>query len=324
MQSIKFVIEILISQTLKTFLVNLYKPIFYLAVQCERKPAALGITAFKDGLGLKNKTVGLDYLTSSEESEEEKSNNLISKQLKEQVTRGGLFQCTEQEANPNNSISNEKVSNVSAFRRTNSPNNNIHQINETIEEKLACEVSYQNPNSNDSSEINFSAQNMTKKDEEGRPIERFKNSDVQNKVEFPYLTLKNRRIKDFCIEAPSIPTTDVGYLYEISTRLLFVTIDWVQCLAAFRKLNKVDQLNLLIDKWYSLFILGMAQCSSMFPISTLLFLANNNQDGIKSVLNWETFTKLKEVILNGNLNLKTSKDIYDYMKIITLFDSGNL
>ena len=70
----------------------------------------------------------------------------------------------------------------------------------------------------------------------------------------------------FELEAPSISTTDVGYLYEISTRLLFVTIEWVQSLDAFQKLAKKDQYNLLLNKWHSLFVLGMAQSLSLIHI----------------------------------------------------------
>ena len=154
----------------------------------------------------------------------------------------------------------------------------------------------------------------------------------------------------FELEAPSISTTDVGYLYEISTRLLFVTIEWVQSLDAFQKLAKKDQYNLLLNKWHSLFVLGMAQSSSMFPISTMLFLANVNNDkrgsndhqnhdndkGSEATttttspatpLPWSTFVKLKDVVLNGAFTAvrgELSKTTYDYMKMVTLFDTGTI
>ncbi|XP_065669219.1 nuclear receptor subfamily 2 group F member 1-A [Hydra vulgaris] len=285
------------------------------AVQCERKPAALVITSFKDGMGLKNKTVGLDYLTSSEDSEEE---TLTYTQLNK-TTKNEIFQCIE-EKDVNNYFQAEieKDSKVS-FKRINSPNNKVNETkkNNSIEE---IEVLNQNTNKGDRSD-RFSPKKSSNKVENVRLLDSYKNLDAKNEGEFPPIIFKSGQYKSFYVEPPSIPTTDVGYLYEMATRLLFVTIDWVQHLVAFRKLNKTDQLNLLVDKWYSLFILGLAQCSSMFPISTLLFLANNSHDGIKPMLSWQTFCKLKEVILNGNSAIKTSTKIYDNMKIITLFDS---
>ena len=146
----------------------------------------------------------------------------------------------------------------------------------------------------------------------------------------------------FELEAPSISTTDVGYLYEISTRLLFVTVEWVQSLEGFRQLAKSDQYNLLLNKWHSLFVLGMAQSSSMFPISTMLFLANLNSKetsqrpnkgavnssnhGASTPLPWPTFLKLKDAVLNGFISAfgRNNIDAFSYMKAATLFDAGKI
>lgn len=123
----------------------------------------------------------------------------------------------------------------------------------------------------------------------------------------------------FKVDPPSICVTEPGYLYELSTRLLFASIDWVKGLLCFSRLCEEDKIRLLIEKWYLLFALGLLQCSHMFPVSTLLTMASN---GRTSTLRWQTFLKLKGVIMNGGMLGRVSKDIHEYMKIVTLFDQG--
>ena len=123
----------------------------------------------------------------------------------------------------------------------------------------------------------------------------------------------------FTVDPPSISVTEPGYLYELSTRLLFASVDWVKGLLCFSRLCEEDKVRLLLEKWYLLFALGLLQCSHMFPVSTLLTMAGNeNSSGLK----WQTFLKLKGVIMNGGMLGRVSKDIHEYMKIVTLFDQG--
>ncbi|XP_074629849.1 photoreceptor-specific nuclear receptor-like isoform X2 [Acropora palmata] len=70
-----------------------------------------------------------------------------------------------------------------------------------------------------------------------------------------------------------ISTGSMEYVYEIATRLLFLTVDWTRNIQAFRTLETSDQLVLLQSSWSDLFMLGVAQCSSSFPLSPLLTLA---------------------------------------------------
>ena len=125
----------------------------------------------------------------------------------------------------------------------------------------------------------------------------------------------------FTVDPPSIAVTEPGYLYELSTRLLFASVDWVKGLICFSRLCEEDKVRLLIEKWYLLFALGLLQCSHMFPVSTLLTMAGNEHS---SGLKWQTFLKLKGVIMNGGMLGRVSKDIHEYMKIVTLFDQGML
>lgn len=124
----------------------------------------------------------------------------------------------------------------------------------------------------------------------------------------------------FKVDPPSICATEPGYLYELSTRLLFASVDWIKGLLCFNRLCEEDKIRLLIEKWYLLFALGLLQCSHMFPVSTLLTMASNER---VSTIRWQTFLKLKGVIMNGGILGRVSKDIHEYMKIVTLFDQGN-
>ena len=135
-------------------------------------------------------------------------------------------------------------------------------------------------------------------------------------------------IVPFQLDPPYIPVTEAGYLYELSTRLLFATIDWVKGLLCFNRLCDEDKIRLLAEKWYLLFSLGILQCSPMYPVSTLLALAGadsrSNSKQFSPKLHWQTFLKLKSVIMNGGLIGRVGKDIHEYMKIVTLFDQGKI
>ncbi len=126
----------------------------------------------------------------------------------------------------------------------------------------------------------------------------------------------------FVLDPPSMPLTDPGYLYELSTRLLFASVDWVKGLMCFSRLCDDDKVHLMVEKWYLLFALGLLQCSNMFPVSTLLTLAGRVGD--TPALKWQTFTKLKCVIMSGGLIGRVAKEVHEYMKIVTLFDQGEL
>jgi len=333
------------------------------AVQCERKPLALTAGASTEGMIFKNKTIGLDYHTSSEESDEEKNPDTASK-----ITSSEKIKSIKSPKRPYSEIS--KVSNISQDYERNtfysSTSDHSHRLPSSINE---FNNSHQVEFLNDGNSIrgaqdsnNYMPSMYSPSEQKPRPFLSHTSSpfSYQRNYDNKYFSAQYSResnedidvescntkessesklarsnsdvpilsgTKILRLEAPSISTTDVGYLYEISTRLLFGTIDWVRGLACFNELHNVDKLNLILNRWYSLFALGIAQYSSMFPVSTMLFLANSSNDSSMEngrsnapPLRWHTFVKLKEVIMNGNLNLKVSKDIYDYMKIITLFD----
>lgn len=378
------------------------------AVQCERKPLVLDQKTLQQQQQLmqqhqqqgeiaifnRNKTIGLDYQTSSDESDEDKisrissTSGIIESNKNATATNGDLMAVDKVQKNftrvvdrvdeeggkallhlsqsckrrtaisfnsddsssdfgtvKTESLSDEAmVINHSTIGEVSGYHNASYTTTYPAYTDKPIRTSCSNSN-NDHFQQTMNNNNITK------TRDLFKNghtvrygSDLLPGTSNHNLNQQHHR---FELEAPSISTTDVGYLYEISTRLLFVTIEWVQSLDSFQKLSKKDQCNLLLNKWHSLFVLGMAQSSSMFPISTMLFLANVNNDkrleehkshdnqesettttttSPTTPLPWSTFVKLKNVVLNGNFigYGELSRTIYDYMKMVTLFDTGTV
>lgn len=135
------------------------------------------------------------------------------------------------------------------------------------------------------------------------------------------------RFPEFVFEPPYISITDTGYLHEVATRLLFATMDWIQMLPSFQHLNEQDRYKLILNNWEKCFIVSMVQCAGVFPLSRMLLLAigrDNSRDVPQpksSDLRWGTFVKLKDIIMN--CSLESMKELYDYIKLILLFDKGN-
>lgn len=129
-----------------------------------------------------------------------------------------------------------------------------------------------------------------------------------------------------------LSSLSMDYIYEIATRLLFLTVDWTRNIQAFRSLDSADQLVLLQSSWSDLFMLGVSQCSSSFPLSPLLTLAAVHME--RSECDEEhkpLFTKdqkvLEKVLSVKELLLSLEKlelDLVEYafFKTIILFNPG--
>ena len=127
----------------------------------------------------------------------------------------------------------------------------------------------------------------------------------------------------------------MDYVYEVATRLLFLTVDWVRSIQAFRILECTDQLVLLQSTWSDLFMLGVAQCSSFFPLSPLLTLAAVHMESTEgnqvhqSTVTLKKDQNLVEMIMSVKDLLfsleKLELDLAEYalLKAIVLFNSGD-
>ena len=141
----------------------------------------------------------------------------------------------------------------------------------------------------------------------------------------------------FTLKPPTLGVSSLSmdYVYEVATRLLFLTVDWVRSIQAFRILECTDQLVLLQSTWSDLFMLGVAQCSSFFPLSPLLTLAAVHMESTEgnqvhqSTVTLKKDQNLVEMIMSVKDLLfsleKLELDLAEYalLKAIVLFNSGD-
>ena len=139
----------------------------------------------------------------------------------------------------------------------------------------------------------------------------------------------------FKLNTPTLGVSSLSmeYVYEIATRLLFLTVDWTRSIQAFRSLENTDQLVLLQSTWSDLFMLGVAQCSSSFPLSPLLTLAavhmerNECSEDRKSPVLPKEPSMLEKIMSVKDLlfsleKLELDSVEYAFLKAIVLFNSG--
>nr|XP_057931902.1 nuclear receptor subfamily 2 group C member 1 [Doryrhamphus excisus]XP_057931903.1 nuclear receptor subfamily 2 group C member 1 [Doryrhamphus excisus] len=122
---------------------------------------------------------------------------------------------------------------------------------------------------------------------------------------------------------------NVNYICESASRLLFLSMHWARSIPAFQALGSQDDndINLMKACWNELFALGLAQCSNVMNVGTILsaiisHLQNSlqedklSQERVKIVM--EHIWRLQEFC---NSMSKLSPDAYEYafLKAIVLF-----
>ena len=161
-------------------------------------------------------------------------------------------------------------------------------------------------------------------------------SSSLNKTTEKYESIISSDNLQFNLKTPTLGVSSLSmeYVYEIATRLLFLTVHWTRNIQAFRSLESTDQLVLLQSSWADLFMLGVAQCSSSFPLSPLLTLAAvhmGRSDGSRdhqSTVSTRDPTILEKIMSVEELLISFEKlemDLteYAFFKIIVLFNPGN-
>ena len=138
---------------------------------------------------------------------------------------------------------------------------------------------------------------------------------------------------EFKLNMPTLSVSSISmeYIYELATRLLFISVDWARSIPAFRGLDPSDQLSLLQTTWSDLFMLGVSQCSQCFPLSPLLTLAASQlkgQDQDRKPPRFSSDTTLFERVVNikdlvfSLERLELGQVEYAYLKTIVIFNSG--
>ncbi|XP_028286423.1 nuclear receptor subfamily 2 group C member 1 [Parambassis ranga] len=121
---------------------------------------------------------------------------------------------------------------------------------------------------------------------------------------------------------------NVNYICESASRLLFLSMHWARSIPAFQTLGGQDNdINLMKACWNELFALGLAQCSSIMNVGTILSAIINHlqtslqeeklsPDRVKIVM--EHIWRMQE-FCNSMAKLAPDSYEYAYLKAIVLF-----
>lgn len=121
---------------------------------------------------------------------------------------------------------------------------------------------------------------------------------------------------------------NVNYICESASRLLFLSMHWARSIPAFQALAGQDNdINLMKACWNELFALGLAQCSNVMNVATILAAIINHlqtslqeeklsPERVKLVM--EHIWRMQE-FCNGMSKLTPDSYVYAYLKAIVLF-----
>ncbi|XP_037538928.1 nuclear receptor subfamily 2 group C member 1 [Nematolebias whitei] len=121
---------------------------------------------------------------------------------------------------------------------------------------------------------------------------------------------------------------NVNYICESASRLLFLSMHWARSIPAFQTLSDEDNdINLMKACWNELFALGLAQCSHVMNVGTILSaIINHLQTSLqedklspdKGKLVMEHIWRMQE-FCNSMSKLSPDSYEYAYLKAIVLF-----
>ncbi|XP_021244488.1 nuclear receptor subfamily 2 group C member 1 isoform X4 [Numida meleagris] len=120
---------------------------------------------------------------------------------------------------------------------------------------------------------------------------------------------------------------NVHYICETASRLLFLSMHWARSIPSFQALGQDNSISLVKACWNELFTLGLAQCSQVMNVATILAAFVNHlhdslqQDKLptdRGKLVMEHIFKLQE-FCNSMVKLCLDGYEYAYLKAIVLF-----
>uniref|UniRef100_A0A8C9SM47 Nuclear receptor subfamily 2, group C, member 1 n=1 Tax=Scleropages formosus TaxID=113540 RepID=A0A8C9SM47_SCLFO len=115
---------------------------------------------------------------------------------------------------------------------------------------------------------------------------------------------------------------NVNYICESASRLLFLSMHWARSIPAFQALGQESNISLMKACWNELFALGLAQCSHVMNVATILAAIINHlqnslqEDRVKVVM--EHIWRMQE-FCNSMSKLSLDAHEYAYLKAIVLF-----
>ncbi|XP_073431083.1 nuclear receptor subfamily 2 group C member 2 isoform X1 [Dendrobates tinctorius] len=145
-------------------------------------------------------------------------------------------------------------------------------------------------------------------------------------VEGPLLSDTHVTFK-LTMPSPMPEYLNVHYICESASRLLFLSMHWARSIPAFQALGQDCNTSLVRACWNELFTLGLAQCSQVMSLSTILAaIVNHLQNSIQEdKLSGERIKQVMEHIwkLQEFCNSMAKLDIdgyeYAYLKAVVLF-----
>lgn len=176
-------------------------------------------------------------------------------------------------------------------------------------------------------------ENAYSSDSEMRSTNNSVSSTYKNDICETFSDLLGPENMEFKLNTPTLGVSSISmeYIYELATRLLFVSVDWIRSISAFRGLDPGDQLVLLQNMWSDLFMLGVSQCSQYFPLSPLLTLAASQlKDQVqdrkppsfaRETSLFERVVSIKDLVFSFE-RLELGQVEYAYLKSIVVFNSG--
>ncbi|KAK9497897.1 hypothetical protein O3M35_003800 [Rhynocoris fuscipes] len=137
----------------------------------------------------------------------------------------------------------------------------------------------------------------------------------------------------FEIQSPTpMPAySDVHYIYESASRLLFLSVHWVRNVPAFQLFSNEAQVSLVRGCWSELFALGLSQCAHALSLPTIIIsICNHLQNSVaqqkisssKVKIVTDHIRSLQDFV-NSMIALNVDEHEYAYLKLITLFNPDN-
>ncbi|XP_058046021.1 nuclear receptor subfamily 2 group C member 1 isoform X5 [Ahaetulla prasina] len=145
-------------------------------------------------------------------------------------------------------------------------------------------------------------------------------------IEGPLLTDAHVAFR-LTMPSPMPEYLNVHYICESASRLLFLSMHWARSIPSFQALGQDNSISLVKACWNELFTLGLAQCSQVMNVATILTAFVNHlhnslqQDKLsadRGKLVMEHIFKLQE-FCNSMVKLCLDGYEYAYLKAIVLF-----
>ncbi|XP_025417738.1 nuclear receptor subfamily 2 group C member 1-A [Sipha flava] len=131
--------------------------------------------------------------------------------------------------------------------------------------------------------------------------------------------------------SPKYAYLNLHFICESASRMLFLSINWVQSLPVFQLLSFDVQLSLLKNSWSQLFILGLSQCSqvlSLIPVLSSMIthlqneMTHNSANSIKAKELIDYLNRIQDYVTEME-NIDMNEVEYAYLKLISLFNTDN-